>query len=162
MGRLLNRYPLTCAGVAARFWSHVRIADAGSCWQWIGASDGHGYGVFNLGGLYRCRTIKAHRMAFSIAIGAPCGDVCHRCDNPSCANPSHLFLGAEIDNLGDMARKNRGKKSLRGMPFGVHLNKGKYCAEVSVAGQKYRLGRFTDINEAARVAAEFKQRQRAA
>lgn len=47
------------------------------------------------------------------------------------------------------------------MPFGVHVDKGKYCAEVNVNKVKYRLGRFDDIDEAARVAAEFKASARA-
>ena len=83
-----------------RFWQKVRKTD--SCWLWTSALDTHGYGQFKLGG----RTKMAHRLV----MGDPKGKhVLHRCDNPRCVNPDHLFIGCHADNMRDMAAKGRGK-----------------------------------------------------
>lgn len=67
---------------------------------------GHHYGVFLVNG----RSINAHRFAYQIAHGPVPDDmfVCHRCDNPPCVNPAHLFLGTHVDNMQDMISKGRG------------------------------------------------------
>jgi predicted sulfurtransferase len=65
----------------------------------------HGYGRFWTGTRY----VLAHRMAASAADLDPKVKVCHRCDNPICCNPAHLFLGTQADNLSDMWRKARGQ-----------------------------------------------------
>ena len=94
--------------VADRFWSHVDKRDAGECWLWRGGRDYGGYGAFKAraSGYYQCR---AHRFSWILANGAvPDGLwVLHRCDNPPCCNPSHLFLGTHDDNMADMVRKGR-------------------------------------------------------
>jgi len=75
------------------------------CWVWIGSVDRHGYGRSQLGGAMR----RMHRVAWELKNGpVPAGQmVLHRCDNPRCCNPVHLFLGDDATNAQDKARKGR-------------------------------------------------------
>lgn len=86
--------------IAPRFWSKVHITDG--CWLWTGALR-NGYGRFG------SRPFKyAHRVSWELANG-PTGDlkVLHRCDNPRCVRPDHLFLGTQLDNMRDRSAKGR-------------------------------------------------------
>ncbi len=92
------------ASITERFWPKVRRT--GTCWHWT-ASTCNGYGQLSS---RRGRSpFKAHRVSWEIHYGAiPEGqDVLHRCDNPPCVNPAHLFLGDAGTNGRDMASKGR-------------------------------------------------------
>ncbi len=86
-----------------RFWSKVDKKTDG-CWEWRGTIDDKGYGVVGWHG----EQILAHRMSLILS-GCEPGSlfVCHRCDNPPCVRPDHLFLGTAKDNLRDMVTKGR-------------------------------------------------------
>jgi hypothetical protein len=92
--------------IAERFWS--KVDKSGDCWVWTGSrarGRWQGYGRINAGDF----VALAHRVSWEIANGPiPTGMlVLHRCDNPPCVRPEHLFLGTSHDNNLDMARKRR-------------------------------------------------------
>lgn len=103
-----NRGRGTKQSEAERFWAKVSKGDgADTCWEWRGSKMGeHSYGFF---GHSEGRTVRAHRRAYELSFGIiPVGlNVLHRCDNPPCCNPSHLFLGTQADNIADMIAKGR-------------------------------------------------------
>lgn len=90
-----------------RFWSKVDMSGGpDACWNWIAFCDDDGYGRFQLS---KRVSRTAHRVAWQMANGPICDDLCvlHKCDNPSCVNVSHLFLGSRLDNNQDRQRKGR-------------------------------------------------------
>lgn len=93
------------ATVAGQLHSGVSIGAENECWPWIRGKTKSGYGEFMVDGRMR----YAHREAYALANGPiPTGMfVCHKCDNPPCCNPAHLFLGTSRDNSVDMSRKGR-------------------------------------------------------
>lgn len=98
--------------ISERFWRHVD--KSGECWIWTGAhqpfgkAHGAGYGNMNLGS---GRYAPTHRVSWELHNGPiPNGLwVLHRCDNPKCVRPEHLFLGTQRDNARDMMKKRRGR-----------------------------------------------------
>jgi len=90
------------------FWSRVGMVEEDACWPWTGSKTERGYGVYApLPGVL----LRAHRVAYALHNGGIDDSmlVCHRCDNPSCCNPKHLFLGTGSDNMRDMVAKGRNK-----------------------------------------------------
>jgi hypothetical protein len=96
------------ASLEERFWTRVSWGPADRCWPWTGAGRGNGYGHVHRSGRGATTTL-AHRLSWEIHHGPiPEGlFVLHRCDNPRCVNPAHLFLGTQKTNIHDMIGKGR-------------------------------------------------------
>jgi len=106
-------------GFEARFWAKVKKSEG--CWEWT-ASKINGYGQFMVSPGERW---SAHRLSWVFHYGPiPQGTgyhgtcVLHRCDNPACVRPDHLFLGSNADNVRDMVSK--GRNSLKRMTGEAH------------------------------------------
>jgi hypothetical protein len=95
--------------LADRFWEKVTKTD--TCWLWTGAANHLGYGQIAQGGADSAnKRLRATAVAWFLVRGewpAPGAHICHRCDNPPCVNPDHLFLGTAKDNLRDAIAKGR-------------------------------------------------------
>ncbi len=91
-----------------RFWSKVDKTPSG-CWVWLSTKNSQGYGRFSIRvAPWKQRWYSAHRLVWEWTHGEePKLCVLHRCDNPSCVNPGHLFLGTHADNARDRDRKGR-------------------------------------------------------
>lgn len=89
----------------ARFIDKIRRGTSEECWEWTASKTSFGYGKLLVDG----KLVGAHRLAFELWQGAiPAGlSVLHSCDNPSCVNPNHLFLGTQKDNIQDCIAKRR-------------------------------------------------------
>lgn len=124
-----------------KFWNLVKIVD-GKCWKWVGAKAKKGYGFIN----HKGKKYLAHRVVWQLSNGeieeGMC--VCHKCDNPECCNPDHLFLGTPFDNARDRVKKNRSA-----VRHGIEHSKAKLDEKkVSEIKQLIKKGcRFSEIAE---------------
>ena len=109
------RHHFYIESIGARFWTKVNVCGVNECWEWKSFKDRDGYGRFKFDG-----EITAHRVSWKLYRGDIPDDmcVCHSCDNPSCVNPNHLFLGTTLDNIQDMVRKGRSPR-MRGIRNGM-------------------------------------------
>ncbi len=105
----MPRHSTTCSCShcrEGRFWDRVGNKTQSGCILWIGVLDEEGYGRFSLGAGKHARASRFAYELFRDAI--PHGLlVLHTCDNPSCVNPAHLFLGTDLDNSNDKVAKGR-------------------------------------------------------
>ncbi len=115
-----NKPQCSCFGVFCKFfWSRVEIIkDTTSCWYWLGCIGSDGYGKIE----HNRKTLRAHRVVFNVLFKItipPKIMSCHKCDNPACVRPSHLFLGTQSENEKDKHSKNRGNYFYSGAPIEV-------------------------------------------
>lgn len=137
--RLLNDEELR-EKISAKLASGLTKPSEDSCWEWTRQRLSGGYGVIFIGqsrnanGKFDTGKSYVHRVAFVLAnkrmpLG---GNVLHRCDNPPCANPSHLFEGTHADNIADKISKGRAH-SMKGVWSGEANPAAKYTAEQALA-----------------------------
>lgn len=140
-----------------RFTSRLQVNPRTGCVLWTGyvSKKGRGYGEIKIAGY----PIRAHRLAWLLAgneIPDDKPNVLHNCpsgDNRLCCNPEHLWVGTHADNQKDKARKGRGIKSKRGLPYGVKISHGKrFEAHVRVDSRYVYLGSYDTADEAGKVA----------
>lgn len=88
-----------------------RIRIVNGCWEWQRARNKAGYGNV----VHNGRTWLSHRLSYMFATGQNPGEllVCHRCDNPPCINPDHLYLGTVKNNVDDMHGRGRSWQKMR-------------------------------------------------
>jgi hypothetical protein len=122
------------ADLGTRFWSKVARGDDADCWRWLGHIEQNGYGRI---GIHR-RMYWAHRVAWTLTHGEipPRTDVCHRCDNPPCVNPAHLFLGSHRQNMADAWAKGRVP------PPPLHQGERQHNAKLTAAQVREMRGRL--------------------
>ena len=130
--------------LAERLWEKVRKLPGDGCWVFLGSHHSDGYGQIGKGG--HCgRMIGAHRAAWILTYGPipPGLEVCHRCDNPPCCRPDHLFLGTRSENMRDAAGKGRLSPARFGSKNGGERNGRAQLTRAKVEEIRARFGRET-------------------
>lgn len=98
--------------VAERIKLNVTVRPFSGCWEWKGSKkNGYGHTIIGSRTNGTRKTVPAHRLSYETFVGLiPEGmEVCHKCDNPCCVNPDHLFVGTRQDNIDDREVKGRNR-----------------------------------------------------
>ena len=139
--RRTSRKPnMTPAELEEWFWQQLRRTEDG-CLEWQGHRHMYGYGLFGVGGR-KGRTVRAHRFAYELANGpVPDGlHVCHRCDNPPCCDPEHLYAGSRSQNMQDAYDRNRRRAPSHGRSGDTHWATKIPDSEIPVILEKLAAG----------------------
>lgn len=99
----------TDPAAANRFIAKIVFAEGDACWEWKGRRNRNGYGEVRFNRNGRPASKRAHRVSWAMFCGPiPDGvNVLHRCDNPPCVRPSHLWTGTQLENNEDRHKKGR-------------------------------------------------------
>lgn len=101
---------ITRGTLEERFWQNVDKRGEDECWEWLGAKNDLGYGQIT----YQKTFYKAPRLSWQIAYGKPPKNwALHKCDNPSCVNPKHLYDGTHADNTRDAVERGQYRAGAR-------------------------------------------------
>ncbi len=119
-----------------RFWKYVKKTKG--CWEWTAYKNARGYGQITI----NKQTIVASRFSYELLIGPIPEGLCvlHTCDNPSCVNPKHLWLGTREDNIHDMEEKGRGVHN--GTPGEKHPMAKLNWKKVNKIRKMYNAGKY--------------------
>ena len=123
-----------------RILSKIRMVSSDECWEWKGGKRA-GYGRIRIGGR-KGKLYNVTRLIWRLVHGTdPIGQlVLHTCDNPSCCNPAHLFLGSDVDNSNDKVKKNRQSRPPKG-----ELDVNAKLTEENVVNIYYASGPYESI-----------------
>lgn len=127
-----------------RFESSFRVTP--SCWIWESTMFNTGYGQFHA---TEKRGWRAHRYSYTIYVG-PIPDglcVCHRCDNPKCVNPDHLFLGTNQENTADRVAKGRTAKNFGTAQGTAKLKDEQVIAIRSMSGKQGDIAKIFGVHQ---------------
>ena len=137
--------PLTPSAIR-RLWRMVDKKKPDQCWEWRGHKQNKGYGVF---GDRTNHTVMAHRVSALIKYGTLSGNVLHKCDNPACVNPGHLFTGTQRENMQDAAKKRRVGVFSKPENYSHIRNSMERAEEIrAAAGTQYEIAEQFGISQA--------------
>lgn len=129
-----------------RFLSKIKISterfwNGTPCWEWLAGQFNSGYGGFWFAGQQQ----YAHRISYCFFVDNP-GNlfVLHRCDNPPCVNPNHLFLGTHADNMQDMCEKNRNAAKTKPERISRGKQHSQRMKEVAARGERHGSAKLKD------------------
>jgi HNH endonuclease len=142
--RLLLERTASSEADRKNFWRKAKVGSPEECWPWLSTkfNDGDGYGqvTFCVGPKDEIikHRFRAHRVAFFLTHNLLPDDlcVCHKCDNPICVNPNHLFLGTNRKNIQDRTEK---KRDAKGEQHGMHKLTAEEVKEIRHLRETHKL-----------------------